>query len=339
MTVRLDNNVVRWSEPFLKRMAARKATPQGLTIGYEPSHDAGELVVVGGRNRLEAPTTEDSCPDVGDPGGELQLQAHGQGPIPPAAGRLDQSGRGARGQLRDRIQRPGNVSRVDACQAARNTLVNSTPLARMSRSARSLLPKGGFTMSPPLYSVPRSMGLRSPVACPVAWCVGRAGFFERTAIFPGQFQAQSRLLRGRAQGWQPAGGLVCRQRRAEGRRRGDRGSRLGKGKTAWGPKFLLADTPGYPDCNPALFAAPDGSLWLFWPTILDHRWEGALLKFARSRPSDGRAGRLEMVVVGGLARHAQRFRRRRRAGDRRPERRRKGEVPQGAGRGQAAGGR
>ncbi len=35
------------------------------------------------------------------------------------------------------------------------------------------------------------------------------------------------------------------------------------------------------------FAAPDGSLWLFWPTILDHRWEGALLKYARSdRPGD-----------------------------------------------------
>src|SRR5262249_18317585 len=46
--------------------------------------------------------------------------------------------------------------------------------------------------------------------------------------------------------------------------------------------FLMADTPGYPDCNPALFAAPDQTLWLFWPTILDHRWEGALLKFAVS---------------------------------------------------------
>jgi predicted neuraminidase len=53
-----------------------------------------------------------------------------------------------------------------------------------------------------------------------------------------------------------------------------------KGQTAWGPKFLMADTLGYPDCNPALFAAPDGAIWLFWPTILDHRWEGALLKYA-----------------------------------------------------------
>jgi predicted neuraminidase len=65
------------------------------------------------------------------------------------------------------------------------------------------------------------------------------------------------------------------------------GAWLAKGKTAWGPKFLLADTPGYPDCNPALFAAPDGSIWLFWPTILDHRWEGALLKYARCEHASG----------------------------------------------------
>ncbi len=62
---------------------------------------------------------------------------------------------------------------------------------------------------------------------------------------------------------------------------------LPAGKSAWGPRFLMADTPGYPDCNPALFAAPDGAIWLFWPTILDHRWEGALLKFAVcAQPSD-----------------------------------------------------
>ena len=47
----------------------------------------------------------------------------------------------------------------------------------------------------------------------------------------------------------------------------------------WGPRFLMADTPGYPDCNPALFHGTSGGIWLFWPTILDHRWEGALLKY------------------------------------------------------------
>ena len=77
-------------------------------------------------------------------------------------------------------------------------------------------------------------------------------------------------------------------------------ARLGKGKTAWGPKFLLADTPGYPDCNPALFAAPDGALWLFWPTILDHRWEGALLKYARSDHATGEAAALKWSESGVL---------------------------------------
>ena len=85
------------------------------------------------------------------------------------------------------------------------------------------------------------------------------------------------------------GSLLAAWYAGSGERKADdvviEGARLGKGKTAWGPKFLMADTPGYPDCNPALFAAPDGSLWLFWPTILDHRWEGALLKYARSRPA------------------------------------------------------
>ena len=60
------------------------------------------------------------------------------------------------------------------------------------------------------------------------------------------------------------------------------GAWLKKGSTKWEPKFQMADTPGYPDCNPALFAAPNGSVWLFWPTILDHRWEGALLKYAHA---------------------------------------------------------
>ena len=49
---------------------------------------------------------------------------------------------------------------------------------------------------------------------------------------------------------------------------------------------------------------PDGSLWLFWPTILDHRWEGALLKYARcDHPLTGR-GALEVVDLGRPARHA-----------------------------------
>jgi hypothetical protein len=57
MSVRVDDNVVRWSEPFLSRIEASgpKAPCAGLTVGYPPSNDPGELVVRAGRNRLEAP--------------------------------------------------------------------------------------------------------------------------------------------------------------------------------------------------------------------------------------------------------------------------------------------
>ena len=71
-----------------------------------------------------------------------------------------------------------------------------------------------------------------------------------------------------------------------------------KGAKAWSPRFLLADTPGYPDCNPAIFQAPDSAIWLFWPTILDHNWEGALLKFGKSVKSPGPEGPLKWEREG-----------------------------------------
>ncbi len=58
MSMRLRKNVVRWSEPFLTRMArADKKEPlAGLTIGYRPSHDPGELIVSAEGNSLDAPS-------------------------------------------------------------------------------------------------------------------------------------------------------------------------------------------------------------------------------------------------------------------------------------------
>ena len=57
------------------------------------------------------------------------------------------------------------------------------------------------------------------------------------------------------------------------------GSRKRKGKQQWSAPFLMADTPGYPDTNPAMFIDPQKCLWLIWPTILDNNWESALLKY------------------------------------------------------------
>lgn len=71
------------------------------------------------------------------------------------------------------------------------------------------------------------------------------------------------------------------------------GAWLAKGADTWSPRFQMADTPGYPDCNPALFAAPDGRVWLFWPTILDHHWESALLKYKVANPPQSPPGPIE----------------------------------------------
>ena len=55
-------------------------------------------------------------------------------------------------------------------------------------------------------------------------------------------------------------------------------ARLRKGAKAWSPRFTLADVPGYPDTNPAMFVDPSNRLWLLHPTILAHTWESALMK-------------------------------------------------------------
>ena len=57
MTIVLEGNLLRWTEPFLKQLASTegKPVPPGLILGYLPSHDAGELVVKAALNRLEAP--------------------------------------------------------------------------------------------------------------------------------------------------------------------------------------------------------------------------------------------------------------------------------------------
>ena len=52
-----------------------------------------------------------------------------------------------------------------------------------------------------------------------------------------------------------------------------------RGAKAWSRRFTMADTPGYPDTNCAMFVDPQGRLWLLWPTILANHWETALMKY------------------------------------------------------------
>ena len=65
------------------------------------------------------------------------------------------------------------------------------------------------------------------------------------------------------------------------------GARLRKGQKNWDPRFTIADTPGFPDCNPALFLDSKQRLWLFWPVIIANEWHTGLLKYRVSTDYKG----------------------------------------------------
>lgn len=60
------------------------------------------------------------------------------------------------------------------------------------------------------------------------------------------------------------------------------GARLKKGKSTWSTPFLLADTPGQPDCNPVLFVDSEDKLILYWVVVQANRWENSVLKYKSS---------------------------------------------------------
>lgn len=76
------------------------------------------------------------------------------------------------------------------------------------------------------------------------------------------------------------GGLLVSWFRGAGERRSDDvavfGARKGPGETTWSEPFLMADRPGFPDCNTAMMVDDRGRLLLFWPTILANSWESCL---------------------------------------------------------------
>jgi len=57
-----------------------------------------------------------------------------------------------------------------------------------------------------------------------------------------------------------------------------KGARLKKGASQWSETFILADTPGHPDCNPTLFMDNENRLHLFWVVVQANRWETSILK-------------------------------------------------------------
>ena len=81
----------------------------------------------------------------------------------------------------------------------------------------------------------------------------------------------------------PNGDLLVSWYRGSGERSADDvavyGARRKAGSDKWSDAFLMADTPGFPDCNTTMFVDKDGKLWLFWPVILANSWESCLTHY------------------------------------------------------------
>ncbi len=92
----------------------------------------------------------------------------------------------------------------------------------------------------------------------------------------------------------PDGNLIACWFHGSGERKADDvrvlGARKLDGEEDWTEPFLMADTPGYPDCNPVLYVDPQERLWLFWITVLINRWESSLLKYRISSDWQDRDG-------------------------------------------------
>jgi predicted neuraminidase len=119
------------------------------------------------------------------------------------------------------------------------------------------------------------------LASPLA---GGAPRFEARFILPPQEQHvhSSSLVE------LPGGDLFAVYYRGSGERRADdvrlEGARFSRARRTWSAPFPVADTPGFPDCNPIAFVDARGRLSVFWPAIVDNNWESAILRY-RSAPA------------------------------------------------------
>ncbi len=83
----------------------------------------------------------------------------------------------------------------------------------------------------------------------------------------------------------PSGDLLACWYRGSGERRADDvrilGARLKRSSKGWASQwsepFEMADTPGFPDCNPCTVVDPQGRLRMYWPLIIANQWHTALL--------------------------------------------------------------
>ena len=81
----------------------------------------------------------------------------------------------------------------------------------------------------------------------------------------------------------PNGDLLVCWFHGSGEREADdvliQGARWNKASGKWSERFLMADTPGFPETNPTMFIDSRQRLFFLWPVIIANRWETALMKY------------------------------------------------------------
>lgn len=90
----------------------------------------------------------------------------------------------------------------------------------------------------------------------------------------------------------PNGDLLASWYRGSGERRSDDvavwGARRRKGEKKWSEPFVMAETPGFPDGNTAMWIDKDDRLWLFWPVVVANTWESVVSHYRISADYQGR---------------------------------------------------
>lgn len=80
----------------------------------------------------------------------------------------------------------------------------------------------------------------------------------------------------------PNGDLLVSWYRGSGERKSDDvavyGARRRAAQEAWSEPFVMADTPGFPDCNTCMMIDRNGRLQLFWPLVIANSWESCITK-------------------------------------------------------------
>lgn len=103
--------------------------------------------------------------------------------------------------------------------------------------------------------------------------------YNSIAIFP----PQDKHVHGSSLVELPNGDLLAAWFHGSGERTADdvliQGARLNQGDDGWGEVTVLADTPGFPDCNPVYYLDSQERLWLFWIAVRAHGWEHSLLRY------------------------------------------------------------